>query len=343
MVKDFFYVGGGAAKTPEEVEFLKRKYSIFDSNIIKEIFMNILNLKVTNIVKPEIVGLPHTTYFVETVGGKEYCFRANLGNEEPETELLIEKLASDLARKNGVPSNKILYVDCSRKKYKFDFQIQERLFGKNPEHNFSGNQTDYDKLSFELGQIIGRLSLIKFTSFGRFDKEIASKENKLVPTLRSNYEYISIQLSEQIEEIVKAKYMTSSQGDRVKKIFENSKDLINKSEGSLVHYDLADHNFFYDPKTFHIVGIFDWEAVCVSDSMLDLSSAPTWKTLYEREIKLMEGYKSITSLPDNYQEKINIYKLRTIIWKFVHNLKFNIINKERIDRYYKTLEPFKII
>jgi fructosamine-3-kinase len=76
--------------------------------------------------------------------------------------------------------------------------------------------------------------------------------------------------------------------------------------------------------------------------MLSKPSAPTWKTLYERETQLMAGFKSIVPLPENYQEKINLYRLRTVIWKVVHNLKFNLINQERLTRFYNALTPFEI-
>lgn len=342
MKNDFFYVGGGASKTPEEVALLQKKYDIFDKQTINDIFKDVLNVTVKNIVKPSIVGLPHVTYFVEGSDGKDYCFRANLGNEKPEIELIIEKLVSDLARKNGIKSNNILHVDCTRKKYAFDFQIQEKLIGENPEHNFRGTQKDYDKISFELGQIIAKLSLVTFDGFGRFDKKIALAENRLVTTMKSNYEYITLELDTQIQEILKAKLIDSKRAEAIIKVFEKSKDLLDIKQGSMVHYDLADHNLFYDPTSFSIVGIFDWEAVCVSDPLLDLASAPTWKTLYERESLLIEGFKSITKLPDNYKEKMNLYRLRTVIWKAVHNIRFDILNKERSERFYNALTPFKI-
>lgn len=342
MSTNSFYVGGGAAKSLAEVAMLQKKYELFDQKIIPEIFQKTLGLKVTAITKPEIVGLPHVTFFVQANDGQEYCFRANLGNEAAEIELKVEKLVSDLVRKAGVQANTILYVDCSRQNYAFDFQIQEKIQGKNPEHNFTGNQQDYDKVSYDLGQIIGKLSLIQIPGFGTFNKGIANTQNKLITTLTSNYEYISHELVDQIAYIVAAEIMTKDQGEKIQAVFEGSQDLININTGSIVHYDLADHNFFYDPKTFKIVGLFDWESVCVSDSLLDLASAPTWKTLYPREDQLMAGFTSIAKLPENYQQKMDLYKLRTVIWKLVHNLKFKLLNQERLDRYHNALKPFGI-
>jgi len=342
MASNLFYVGGGAAKSLADVAILQKKYELFDQKIIPEIFQKNLGLKVTKISKPEIVGLPHVTFFVETDDGHEYCFRANLGNEAAEVELKVEKLVSDLVRKAGIQANTILQVDCSRQNFPFDFQIQEKIQGKNPEHNFEGNQADYDKISYELGQIIGKLSLIHLPGFGTFDKQIANQKNQLITTLKSNFEYITLELSGQLATIVTAGLLTQNQSDKIQAIFEASKNLIDIETGSIVHYDLADHNFFYDPKTFKIVGLFDWEAVCVSDSLLDLASAPTWKTLYPREAQLMAGFTSVAKLPENFEAKMNLYKLRTVIWKVVHNLKFKLLNPERLERFRKALRPFEI-
>ena len=158
----------------------------------------------------------------------------------------------------------------------------------------------------------------------------------------SNYEYITLELDTQVKEILNAKLINAQQADAILHTFATSKELLDIKQGSMVHYDLADHNLFYDPVSFGIVGIFDWEAVCVSDPLLDLASAPTWKTLYERESVMLEGFKSIAKLPDNYKEKMDLYRLRTCIWKAVHNIRFDILNQERSQRFYNALLPFKI-
>jgi fructosamine-3-kinase len=88
--------------------------------------------------------------------------------------------------------------------------------------------------------------------------------------------------------------------------------------------------------------VFDWEAMVVGDPVLDLASCPTWKTLYPREQKLLDGYQSIKSLPDNFELKKNIYKLRTILWKTVYCHRAGILTPERAGRLGQALEPFGI-
>jgi len=111
------------------------------------------------------------------------------------------------------------------------------------------------------------------------------------------------------------------------------------SKGSLIHHDLADHNIFFDGKKT-ITGIFDWEAAVVGDPVLDLASCPTWRTFYPREEILIAGYKSIIPLPDHFDEKINIYRLRTMLWKIVYAIRMNILNDARKNKFYEALKPF---
>ena len=91
-----------------------------------------------------------------------------------------------------------------------------------------------------------------------------------------------------------------------------------------------------------ITGFFDWEAAVAGDPMLDLASAPTWKTHYPREEKIIEGYKSIRDLPEFFIEKMNIYRLRTMLWKMVYALRSGILNDDRKKRFEDSLNPFKL-
>jgi len=56
-----------------------------------------------------------------------------------------------------------------------------------------------------LGQIIGKLSKIHIDGFGRFDKEIALREKRLVTTMKTNFEYILLELESQIDQVVNTK------------------------------------------------------------------------------------------------------------------------------------------
>ncbi|MBW7960222.1 phosphotransferase [Patescibacteria group bacterium] len=340
-MSDIHYGGGGAYFSDSEISKAQKKYDLFNTSYIRNIFKDIFNLKIVSFEKPKSWGLPHVIFIVGFLNHKDLVLRANLGPKKPEVNLLIEKLIAEKVKKAGIKTNEIIYVDISRKKYPFDFQIQEKFAGLDPEIVFKGVKKDYDRISFQLGQTIAKLSEITFNKFGRFDENEALKNN-LIGTKNNHYDYIVTELESNLEFIGNNNYLTNTQIQRILKLFDGNKQIINLEKGSLVHYDLADHNLRYNPQTFDLELIFDWESAVSSDPMLDLASCPTWTTLYEREKTLLKGYQSIKKLPDNYQDLINLYRLRTVIWKIVHNIRFGIINEKRLKKLSNALLHFNI-
>jgi hypothetical protein len=340
-MEKYHYTGGGANRTVEEVEKLQKKYETFDTKYIHEIFNKVLGLKVKEIQKPMNVGLPHVTYIVSFENHEDLVYRGNLGWDEPEMQLLKEKLIAEEALKAEIPSNEIIYVDISRKEFPFDFQIQKKIQGLDAEKEWNGTQADYDKYSFNLGKIIGKLRKVNLKNFGHFNEEIMLKGD-LVGEMDTFSDYINLQLHDQIDLIEKSNFISNSTATAIKKLFQDSTDLFNDSNSSLIHYDLADHNLRYDPKTFEVVAVYDWEASVTGDSLLDIASCPTWKALYPKLEKVKEGFVSIAGKPDNFEEKLNLYRLRTIIWKVEHNIKFGIATPERVQRLALALEPFQL-
>jgi fructosamine-3-kinase len=76
--------------------------------------------------------------------------------------------------------------------------------------------------------------------------------------------------------------------------------------------------------------------------MLDIASMPTWKAHYPRLEKFLEGYQHITKLPDNFDEKYALYKLRTLLWKTAFCHKAGILNPERLARLTDHLQTLNM-
>jgi aminoglycoside phosphotransferase (APT) family kinase protein len=333
-----------AHRSQEEINSFKSRYDMFDVSCIVPIFKEFLQLTVTNIKPSTSWGSSHVIYFVLVKERKDtLVFRANLGfNKAPEAVMKVEQLVCAKVEKVGVPTNKVLYVDISRKKYSFDFQIEECLVGSDIENNFKGTKEEYDKMSFDLGKYIATYSKIQFDKFGMFDAD-AANNNLLQGTKNTFYDYIITCLEEDLTYLVNSNVVTDEKRKKIRKIFEEHKPIINSiKRGSLVHHDLADHNIFFDGKNA-ITGIFDWEAAVIGDPMLDLASCPTWRTFYPREEILIKGYTSITPLPEYFQEKMNIYRLRTMLWKIVYAIRMNILNDARKQKFYDSLLPFQLL
>lgn len=329
-----------AHRDPEHINSFKTRYKDFGDSVIPQIFKDTMDLEVESWKKTDSWGTAHVIYFVKIKGQtEELVFRANTGYGEPEWSMLSEKLTTDLVLSRGLPSNKVLYVDISRKHYPFDFQIQEKLGGADPEVNFPDGQKEYDQLSFELGQYIAKLSEIKLRGYGLFDPQQA-QQGILAGVHDNFYDYLTTRLDEDLEYLVAGKIINSSNVDQIIKVFEANKSLINSAPSRLVHHDLADHNLRYADG--RLMAVFDWETAIAGDPLLDLASCPTWNVLYPREDKLEAGYLSVKELPDNFQAKKNIYRLRTVLWKMRFRQQINVIQPKHHKQFQTALDPYGI-
>ncbi len=338
-MNDIFYPV--AHRSDEEIEALKNRYATFREDTIPAVIKEACGMTAVSWKKPESWSTSHVIYIVTVrERARPVVLRANIGWGEPERYMEIEKLITDQVATFGIPVNRILYVDITRSVYAFDYQIQDMLEGVDIEGHFHGTRQDYDQLSFDIGKFVGMWGERTYEGFGRLDARAAA-QGKLAGTKSSMYEYVVVRLDEDIAYLVEAGVISLERGAAIRKLFEDHKSIISVKKGTLVQYDLADHNIMYDGERV-ITGIFDWEAAVIGDPVLDLASAPTWKTFFPREEKMIEGYRSVRDLPNFFKEKMAIYRLRTMLWKMVYAIRAGILNQERKSKFDSSLAPFKM-
>lgn len=329
-----------AHRSQEEIDIVAKRFTLFDVSWIPKVFKQALGLTATLWVRPDSYGTMHVIYKVSVKEKNEqYLLRANSHITVPEIEMKLEELITKKVALLGVPVNHILHVDISRTHFPFDFQIQEVLAGADLEDHFGGNKDAYDRMSFALGQYVARFGALQFERFGRFDEHQVKKGN-LVGTKKSFPDYIEVCLDDDLRFIADSGIISVKTASSIRHCFEEYWPVMNISRGTLVHHDLADHNFMHVGD--RITGIFDWENAVSGDPVLDLASCPTWTTHFPREEKLFEGYRSLRTPPDHFKEKIQIYRLRTMIWKMVFAVRAGILNEKRRQRFIDALSPFGI-
>lgn len=329
-----------AHRSQEEIDIVAKRFELFDVSWIPKVFKQALGLTAVSWVRPDSYGTMHVIYKVAVKeDSKEFILRANSNIPTPEIEMKLEELITKKVALLGVPVNRILYVDISRKIFPFDFQIQEVLAGADLEDHFTGTKDEYDRMSFALGQYVARFGELQFGGFGRFDEKQVMQGN-LVGGKKSFPDYIEVCLDDDLRFIADSGIITVKTTTSIRKLFDQYRPVMDISKGSLIHHDLADHNFMHVGD--RITGIFDWENAVVGDPVLDLASAPTWTTHFPREEKLLEGYRSVRALPEHFGEKMQIYRLRTMIWKMVFALRAGILNEKRRHRFFDALSPFVI-
>lgn len=338
MKKDIHYPVAHRSQTM--IDSFKTRYDDFDASLIPSMVHEAIGLRPNHVERSSSWGSAHVIFFLRFKNHRDLVFRANINMPEPEVEMLIEKHVTDLVAAHDIPTNIIVHVDISRKKYNFDFTIQERLGGIDPEDEFTGTESDYDTFNFETGQAIAKLGQIELSGFGRFDEEKIVQEGKLVGTKGSIAEYLEVCLDEDIDSLVELQVITKKQASSAKSFIADRASMVNVKQGTLAHYDLADHNLRYN--NGHLEAIFDWETAVVASPALDLASCPTWKSHYPKREKLLEGYKTIAPLPDNFLEIEKVYLLRTMIWKIRYAIRAGILNDTRKQMLLTTLKTCNI-
>lgn len=325
------------------IDTFKDRYDNFDTSIIRDIFKEFIGKEPKSIKKTESWGTSHVIYFVEIPGDQEYVFRANNGQTNPEEVMLAEKVITDKVKKLGIPTNKVLKVDISRDKYPFDYQIEDKFEGVDAEFIWDDLKRDKEKcdyISFQIGELVAKMSELKTENYGLFNLKYLKKD-KLIGYHEHFYDYIVTHLSEDINSQI-GMFFSKSQGEKILQIFIKHKSLLNSLEPTIVHYDLADHNIAVDPASGRITALFDWESSCSAHQLLDLASCPTWASPYPREEKMLEGYKSIKTLPDNYKEIMDILRLRTVLWKNTFRVKAGLLKEKHIIQWENCLKPYGI-
>lgn len=326
-----------AHRSEQEIKSFATRYDDFDEKLIPLIFKQALGKKVLSHRRSTSWGSSHVIYFVVLDGLKEeLVLRANTGiNTESEGVMEVERLITKQLTELGLETNEVLHTDISRQYFPFDFQIQKKMLGSDPETSFNGTKEDYDRLSYQLGEYVAKYHALEYPLFGRFDLNSA-KQGQLQGTKTSFFAYIETCLTDDLQKLIDFAVINPQDSERILNFFTQRKALINSAKGVLNHHDLADHNLMFDEQG--LVGVFDWEAAVIGDPVLDLASCPTWRTLYPREEELLAGYRSIRSLPDDFAEKKKVYFLRTMIWKMVYAIRMSILTPERKQRFVNAMK-----
>lgn len=340
MASDVYYKV--AHRTQEEIDTFKTRYDRFDEGLIPEIFRKAMGMRVASWEPSTSWGSSHVIYKVVIRDDPQpmLLLRANTGFGKPEDSMVIEKALTDTVTAAGVPTNRIFVADISRTDFPFDYQIQQIVPGTDIESGFHGTKEEYDAMSRTLGEYVGVMSSIRCEKYGLFDVAAAA-QGKLVGTKETFSAYVATKLDDDLRYLADHGELAAGNVDRIESIFRESQPLTDQPDSCVVHHDLADHNIAFE--NGHITGIFDWESAVAGDSVLDLASCPTWKTLYPREELMLAGYVSVTgSKPAHYEEKRNLYRLRTLIWKMMYAIRMNLESEERRKKFIDALAPYGI-
>lgn len=239
-----------------------------------------------------------------------------------------EAAAAQAAIKTGVPSYKTYLVDDSRKKFDFDYMLIECLPGKTMESMWPLLPKLDEKLIIQAGKFLAKIHSVKTKNFGFFDN-ILAKKDQLVGIQKDWFSHILAGLEPNLDYLLKTKVVSMVQASGIRKIFNTSR--FSLPQGVLIQNDLADWNMLVDKNK--ISGIIDWDEAHSGDPVMDFACFslffPDKRLQY-----LIDGYRQISPLPENFDTKMHLYKLRYVIAKLVIRKKKLVFYQ---DQHYRDL------
>lgn len=266
--------------------------------------------KVKSIEPPILRGLINNVLPVVLVSGREVIIRMHPQGVK-NGYFWVEKVATDLAKQQGVPTYTTLVVDDSRGTVPFDFMLMSKESGRPMQDLWPLENRLDQKLITETGRLVALIHQVKPHGFGFFNNGIAKNKNKLVGQYREFRQHLYAALADDLRFLEDHAVIPSAKRQNIERVFQKYESLMEWQIPTLIHNDIADWNVLTDKK--RITGIMDWDECFGGDPLMDLAAY----SLFFGEPRLTwfkDGYKRIGKLENN-EEKFQLFKLRYLISK----------------------------
>jgi aminoglycoside phosphotransferase (APT) family kinase protein len=309
--KNMFYWQSDRPYTVEEIKtiFLDRKSDYSTSD---------LKLAAERAIKEEVVlhdpinhGSVNIVCPFTSLSGKEYVIRAHpkqVKNEYFYAESEVMKLASSV----GVPVPQTILVDDTRSVVPFDYMVSTKINGQVMKVVVQADPALHPTYLKQIGYYLGLLHKVKTQGFGFFDNEKA-KEGELLGIYNNNIDhYLAALDSDEAFHNDNKSHLDPSMVKKAIHVLKNKIDLATCENPTVVHNDIADWNTVVDGDM--VSGIMDWDESFSGDPVFDFATTSLFYSDEQME-HLKTGYLETNVLPENYQEKYNLYVIRYVINK----------------------------
>jgi len=238
----------------------------------------------------------------------------------PALGFAVEMAASHAAAARGVPTARIVHVDLSRRHLPVDLQIAQEASGTP-----LGRDASPDVLE-ALGRTIARLHAIRCSGFGPLDPEVPPGDGPLRGLRTSWPEFVRTNLDEHVAHCRRLGALSPTDAAFATTCLRDAALLT--TESVLLHGDLANPNVLVEGAQVH--ALLDWEDALAGDPVFDLACWGTFVGNHERRAAMLRGYRSVTTLPDDFEFRYWLYHLRIMLAKTVHRSRFGYVATDRI-------------
>jgi len=252
-----------------------------------------------------------STEVFRLIGKKQnYYLRLSDFKENISTEVLAHKMIIE----KGVKAPIVLYYEDFNKLINRSFIITTEIRGK-PVKKIKNLPK---KVLIEAGKQLALINSIPIKSFGWFD---CSKPNaKKLEAEYKNYQDFALDFSNieaMLNDLKKAKIFNKGFSKKYLEYIRKNQNLIKCKQAYLAHGDFCeDHIYVYKNK---YSGIIDFGDIRATSQYHDLAHFYKYSSKYFDS--LLEGYRIINSLEDDYMQKIEFVATLFTLGKLWHKMK----------------------
>jgi len=254
----------------------------------------------------------HLTYVVEHATVQRFIRLEN--GPEGDDFMEIEARVLTEIKALGIPSPAVYAVDASRKEVPFAYQVLEYLNYPDLNKLYKAGTLNLPLVAWEIGQNVAKWQAIKSDGFGPFDPLLLRKEGRLAGLHQNYRDYFYLNWKKHLDFLVLKKFLTPSESIEIQQLVTKYDAYLEIEQGCLVHKDLALWNILGESE--EIKAFIDWDDTISGDPTDDLSLIACFHS-GEVVKAVLEGYKTIKALPDNFLPRFWLHLLRNMIVKAV--------------------------
>lgn len=225
-----------------------------------------------------------------------------------------ESLASKRAKEHGIPSYDTYFIDDTQSKFNFDYMIIECLSGKNIHKDLSPLSPALDeKIAEQTGMYAAKINSIPMDQYGFFDNTIAKQTKKLIGIHTAWQDHVFAAYKKNLDYLRQTETITGEMKQEIESIFDRKQQALVCLQPKLIQNDIADWNELAK-EDGTVTGILDWDECFSGDPIMEIAA---WSLFFDdaRLEHFLSGYTKVLALPDDYEEKFHLYRLRYVVCK----------------------------
>lgn len=190
----------------------------------------------------------------------------------------------------------------------------ENVDGESMKTFFNDKTLNIPKVSNQLGGLMAKMHSVEVGGFGFFNTQILREKNNVIGLDKTNKDYFNKCLDKHLKFLRDTNFLNEKEVNKIMNLIDKNAKYLDLNQGHLVHKDIAFWNMIGTKDKIN--AIVDWDDVISGDPVDDLSVI---RCFYDENVfsPLLDGYKQITKLGDDFYPKLWLYLIRNMLWKSV--------------------------